>query len=600
MVSYGLENWGSNNFIIKDGKVCLNTGSKPSIIEIAEHIRKDRVTGPILLRFPHLIKKQIDTLYNAVKKAGKEYGYSGNFKAVFPLKVNQYPGFVEELVEIGKEYGYGLEAGSKAELILAMAYNNLGAPIIVNGFKDKALISLAFLAKKCGHDITITIEGVGELKRIIEVAKDYGEECIPNIGIRIRLHTSGMGIWAKSGGMDSKFGLTATEVVQALKTLKSAGLEEYFTMLHFHIGSQLEDISPLKRAIREAGNIYAELIKMGATNLHAIDLGGGLAVEYSTSKKERSKTYSLQEVANDVCYLLKTISDNKGVRAPDVYSESGRFISANHACLVAPVLELFSGEYTEDLLDLKPSSNPPLIEELNDLYISMSGKNAVEFLHDSFDHMESLFTLFDLGYVDLQDRSNTEVLVNLIIKKALKLAKDLTERKSIQEKIQERYLVNFSLFQSLPDYWGLNQEFPIMPLSHLDEKPTRSASLWDITCDSDGEIKYSAESPLFLHDIDVSKENYFLGFFLIGAYQEVLGMDHNLFPRPNEATVEISEDGFQVTNIAKSNSLKEILIDIDYDAEKISSKIKSMLGDTKLSEKLEKYLNQNGYLKSVL
>ncbi len=598
MISYGIENWGNDNFVIENGEVCLNTPARPSLIKITQKVRKKDVNGPLLLRFPHLIEKQIKTLYETVKKAGKEYQYSGGFRAVFPLKVNQYPGFLAELKDIAKRYSYGLEAGSKAELILAMAYNKLGSPIIVNGFKDKDLISLAFLAKRCGHDITITIEGVGELKKIIEVAKDFGREAIPKIGIRIRLHTSGVGIWAKSGGMDSKFGLTSTEVVEALKKLKKAKLIDYFTMIHFHIGSQLYDIAPLKRAIREAGNIYAELIKMGATNLCAIDLGGGLAVEYSTAQK--TKTYTLEEVANDVCYLLKTISANKGVKEPDVYSESGRFIAASHACLVAPVLELFSGEYTEKVLNLKKKGkNPPLVEELKELYDTITAKNAAEYLHDSLDHMESLLTLFDLGYIDLQDRSNTEVLVNLIIKKALKIDKDLTERAAISERIQERYLVNFSLFQSLPDYWGLGQEFPIMPLKYLDKKPTRSASLWDITCDSDGEVRYSAQNPLYLHDIDVTKENYFLGFFLVGAYQEVLGMQHNLFSRPSEATILITPSGFKIKSITKSDSLTEILEDFDYSSGEIIAQIKSLLANDALSARLDEIVARNGYLKSI-
>lgn len=600
MNNYGLENWGDDNFIVSNGKLCFNTPSKPSLFDITQEVRQNGITGPILFRFPHLIKKQIKKLYKTVNKAGKEYGYKGKFKAVFPLKVNQYPSFIEELSAIAKDYGYGLEAGSKAELIIAMAYNNLGFPLIINGFKDKDFISLAFLAKECGHDVTITIEGLGELKKIIEVAKNFSPKAMPKIGIRIRLHTSGIGIWAKSGGMDSKFGLTSTEVMQAFETIKQENLLEFFTMIHFHIGSQLEEILPLKRAIREAGNIYAELIKMGAFNLSAIDLGGGVAVEYSATKK---KSYSLEEVANDVCYLLKTISENKGVKEPDVYSESGRFISAQHACLVAPVLELFSYEYTLKALNLKPQGkNPPLVEELKALYDTLTEKNASEYLHDSLDHMESLLTLFDLGYIDLTDRSNTEILVNLIIKKALKTHKDLSERQLIQERIQERYLVNFSLFQSLPDHWGLDQEFPIMPLTNLDKQASRSASLWDITCDSDGEIKYSAKQPLFLHDIDLTKENYFLGFFLVGAYQEVLGMAHNLFSRPSEAIVAINAQGHKIKSITPSDSLAEILIDFDYNSDDVIAKIKAMLshGGDQLAQKLDTILSRNGYLKSII
>lgn len=595
--NYGLEVWGNNDLVIEGGKLRLNAGKKTAIIDIVEDLRSQGITGPCLLRFPHLLKKQIKTLYEAVEKAGKEYQYSGQFKAVFPLKVNQYPTFLEELTKIGKTYNYGLEAGSKAELIVAIAHNKKTSPIIVNGFKDKDFIVLAFLAKKNGHDITITIEGLGELNKIIEVAQRFDTKEIPNIGIRIRLHTSGVGIWAKSGGMDSKFGLTSTEVVQALKKLKNAGLTEKFTMIHFHIGSQLADITPLKKAIRESGNIYAELIKMGANNLHAINLGGGFAVEYSTNADKPSKTYSLQEVANDVCFLLKTISNDKGVKEPDVYSESGRFICANHACLVAPVLELFSNEYTQEALELK-EQNPPLIEELHELYQSLNEKNAIEYLHDSLDHMESLLTLFDLGYIDLKDRSNTEILVHLIIKKALKTARNLTKAHAITQRIQERYLINFSLFQSLPDYWGLGQEFPIMPLTHLDKKPSRSASLWDITCDSDGEIKYSSQNPLFLHDVDLTQESYYLGFFLVGAYQEVLAMAHNLFSRPNEAIIDIHQSGYKIKKLISSDSLREILIDFDYEADLLIKKIANELDD-EAKKMFIAITERNGYLKSI-
>ncbi|MCV6606585.1 MAG: biosynthetic arginine decarboxylase [Campylobacterales bacterium] len=594
MTNYGLENWGEDNFVIEDGKVCINKGSNPAILDIVEGIRSDEITGPILLRFPHLIKKQIDTLFRVVKNAGKEYNYNGKFKALFPLKVNQNPGFIKELLEVGQEYNYGLEAGSKAELILAMAYNNKKAPLVVNGFKDRDLITMGFIAKAQGHDITLTIEGLGELLTIVEVAKAM-DTPIPNIGIRIRLHTSGIGIWAKSGGINSKFGLTATEVVRALKILKENNLTQYLTMLHYHIGSQLEDITPVKKAIREAGNIYAELVMMGAENLDTIDLGGGLAVEYSMDRKNR--TYSIQEFANDVCFLIKSICQNKGVKEPHIYSESGRFIAASHAMVVAPVLELFSYEYSENSLDLK-ETNPPLVAELNELYQSINPKNAVEFLHDALDHMESLLTLFDLGYIDLQDRSNTEVLVNLIIKKALAVAENLYERVSIREKIQERYLVNFSMFQSMPDFWGLDQKFPVMPLDRLETKPTRTASLWDITCDSDGEMSFKPESPLFLHDVDLDEKNYFLGFFLVGAYQEVLGMKHNLFSKPNEAVVEVTEDGYKIKRFVKSDSLLEILSEMDWDIEEIKAKLFREISEDLITI-LNKNLEDNGYLKKI-
>ncbi|AHJ12914.1 biosynthetic arginine decarboxylase [Sulfurospirillum multivorans] len=607
-MDYGIKTWGNDNFFIEDGKVKVNTGCEPSLIEIIQEIRKDGIRGPILLRFPHLIQKQIRMIYKSFADAKKEFGYEGNFSAVYPLKVNQFPNFVKNLVTLGQKYHYGLEAGSKAELILAMAYNNPDAPITVNGFKDNEMISLGFIAAEMGHNITLTIEGLNELESIISIAKDrFG--CVPNIGLRIRLHSSGIGIWAKSGGINSKFGLTSTELLEAVNMLRDANLLEKFTMIHFHIGSQITDIAPLKKALREAGNIYAELCRMGATHLRAINLGGGLAVEYSQHKTTLHKNYTLSEYANDVVYLLKDIATQKGVHEPDIFIESGRFVAAHHAVLIAPVLELFSQEYTDQKLRPK-EINPPLVQELYDLLGTMNRKNALEFLHDSIDHMESLLTLFDLGYIDLQDRSNTEILVNLIIKKAVGLVADkkLSEILDIQDRVQERYLVNFSLFQSLPDFWGIGQTFPVMPLDRLDEVPTRSASLWDITCDSDGEIGFNTETPLFLHDVDIKNRDYFLGFFLVGAYQEVLGMKHNLFTHPTEATIIIDDDGYAIENILESQSISDILEDLDYDIKEVQENLNDRIEASDIISEKEKkhilgeiylFLNDNGYLKTI-
>lgn len=608
MVDYGIKVWGNDDFIIKNGEVCLSIGTQPSIIKMVEEIRENGIRGPMLLRFPHLIEKQIKSIYTNFRQAQKEFKYQGTFNAVYPLKVNQFPNFVKNLVESGKQYHYGLEAGSKAELILAMALNNNGSPITVNGFKDDEMIDLGFIATEMGHNIILTIEGLNELEAIIQTASERFTPK-PKIGLRVRLHSTGSGIWAKSAGINSKFGLTSTELIQAIRMLKDNKLLEQFTMIHFHIGSQITDIAPLKKALREAGNIYAELRKMGASNLTAINLGGGLAIEYSQYKNEQQRNYTLREYANDVVYLLKDISNQKNEIEPDIFIESGRYVAASHAVLVAPVLELFSHEYTESKLELK-EKNPQLVEEVFDLYKTMNAKNAMEYLHDAIDHMESLLTLFDLGYIDLQDRSNTEILVNLIIKKAVGILGDkhYSEILNIQEQVQERYLVNFSIFQSLPDYWGINQAFPVMPLDRLNEHPTRSASLWDITCDSDGEIGFNVKNPLFLHDVDVEKKNYFLGFFLVGAYQEVLGMKHNLFTHPTEATIRITENGFSIENLLEAQSILDILEDLDYDTRAIQDSLNEKLEESTLLEDKEKmqvlgelylFLNDNSYLKTV-
>ncbi|ABV67224.1 biosynthetic arginine decarboxylase [Aliarcobacter butzleri] len=593
---YGIDIWSDGNFFIEDGVAKINHDCKPSIISIVKKIRKQGFKGPLLLRFPHITKKQIKTLYTTFNSSIKEYDYKGKFNAVFPLKVNQLPNFVHPLTSAGKKYNYGLEAGSKAELIIAMTYNNLGSPITINGFKDKEMIHLCFIAKSMGHNITIIIEGLNELEMIIEVLNESKLES-PNIGLRVRLHSGGSGLWAKSGGINSKFGLTSTEILEAYELMEENDLVDYLTMIHFHIGSAMNSIKPLKKALRESGHIYAELKNLGAINLSSINIGGGLAVEYSAY--ERTRFYSLSEFANDVVFTLKEIAKQKGVDEPNIFTESGRFISAASTVLITPVLELFSAEYELSHLKFK-DKNPPLIQELHDLFKDMTKKTAYEFMHDSIDHMESLLTLFDLGYIDLQDRSNAEILTHQIIKKAISLLQidDYEELKKFDKNIQEKYLLNFSLFQSLPDYWGINQEFPIMPITHLDKKPTRSASLWDITCDSDGEIPFDMKKPLYLHDVNLNKEDYFLGFFNVGAYQDTLGMKHNLFSHPTEVNVVFKDGEVHLEKILESQKIIDILEDIDYDTDEIKAILNKNLAP-KIYTELEKYLNQNSYLKTI-
>ncbi len=612
--NYGIKIWSDNNFIIKNSTVNVNYKNKPSLLEITNNVRNKGYKGPILLRFPHLIKKQISTLYNEFNRAKKEFNYQGDFQAVFPLKVNQFPNFVNSLMEVSKTYNYGLEAGSKAELIIAMTHTPMGAPITVNGFKDKEMIALCFIAANMGHNITITIEGLGELETIIEVNHEFNKEreipVIPKIGVRIRLHSAGIGIWAKSGGYSSKFGLTSTELLEAYELIQNNNLLEQLWMIHFHIGSQMSDISPLKKALREAGNIYADLKNRGASALNAINIGGGLAVEYSQHAHAKEINYALSEFANDVVFVIKEIAKNKEIAEPDIFTESGRFIASNHSVLIAPVLELFSQDYHEKSLRLK-EINPPLIVELYDLWVSLNRATAREYLHDGLDHMESLLTLFDLGYIDLEDRSNAEILVNLIIKKSILLLKDdgTEELQKLQNKIQERYLVNFSTFQSLPDFWGLKQHFPMMPIDKLDIKPTNPATIWDITCDSDGEIAFDGELPLYLHDVDVTKDEYFLAFFLTGAYQEVLGMNHNLFTHPTEVIVEFDEEGnYTLEKLIESQNIMDVLDDMDYDKNWLDKKLKYQLEESTLINQTQKrellgklylYLSENSYLKTI-
>ncbi len=608
MKNFGLDIWSNKNFLIENGEIKLNYKCMPSLLEITNNIRSNDVKGPILLRFPHLIKKQIKTLYSYFDKAIKANNYKGSFNAVFPLKVNQFPSVVEAITQQGKKYNYGLEAGSKAELILAMSKTPKGANITVNGFKDKEMLTLAFIAAQSGQNITITIEGLNELETIIAVAFESNLK-VPNIGIRVRLHSTGSGIWAKSGGMDAKFGLTSTEIIEAIKLLKNAKLIDKLHMIHFHIGSQMADIAPLKKALREAGNIYAELKKLGANKLSSINIGGGLAVEYDQHQASCSRNYSIDEFSSSVVFLLKEIMDAKNVAHPNIFTESGRFIVASHTVLITPVLELFTQDFQEELLDFK-EKNPPLVTELIELNKLLNNANCIEYLHDALDHMESLFTLFDLGYIDLRDRSNAEILVHNIIKKALylKSANPTNELEQLQSKLQERYLINASVFQSLPDYWGLGQDFPVMPIHHLNTTPLRAASLWDITCDSDGEIGFNPEKPLYLHDVNIDEEDYFLAFFNVGAYQETLGMNHNLFTHPNEYTINITDTEYTITNPIESKNILDILDSIGYNKNEILNKLKEDLQNSSFSTEkgksdtlleLETLLQQNGYLRTT-
>jgi len=595
--NYGIDIWGDDNFIIQDGLVRLNYKTKPALLDIVNSIRKDGNSGPLILRFPHITQKQIDKLYNTFNDTIKEYKYGSKFYAVFPLKVNQLPNFILPMLKNSVDLNYGLEAGSKAELLLAMAYNNKNAPITVNGFKDKQMITLGFIARDQGHNITLTIEGLNELETIIKVHKELKLPC-PSIGLRVRLHSYGSGTWAKSGGIDSKFGLSSTEIIEAFDMLKEHNLVSSLRMIHFHIGSSMNTIAPLKKALKESGHIYTELIKMGANNLDAINIGGGLSIEYS--QYEKITQYSLKEFASDVLFTLKDIATKNNVKVPNIFTESGRFISAPSSVLIVPTLELFSSEYNESNLRLK-EINPPIIEELNSLYIDINKENAKEYMHDSLEHLESILTLFDLGYVDLKDRSNAEVLTHLIIKKAISLKSEDDDRelKRLDDRIQEKYLLNFSIFQSLPDFWGIAQEFPIMPLNHLNKKGTRSANIWDITCDSDGEIPFDSKKPLYLHDINLKQEDYFLGFFLVGAYQDILGMRHNLFSSPSEVNVVFKNGEMEMESFLKSQSIMDIFEDLDYNPEDILQKLYKKTNDNRLKDILTICLNDNSYLKTL-
>jgi len=607
---YGLKYWSQDNFIVENGVVKINRGGKPSLLEIVEKAKEKGIDSPVLIRLPHLINKQMEKLYSTFQETIKKENYQGGFQAVFPLKVNQYSGFLNEFIKFAPKYNYGVEAGSKAELLLAIAINSHKAPITVNGFKDSEMIELGFLATQIGHNVTLIIESLNELKDIIKISQKFAK--MPNIGIRIRLYSYGSGTWAKSGGIDSKFGLTATELIQAIVLLKKDKFIENFKMLHFHIGSQINSIYTVQKALREVGQIYTELKKLGADNLNKVNIGGGLGVDYSQHQNQKNRNYTTEEFISTIVKLIKEITDEKGIQNPIIYTEFGRFISANHSVLVTSVLELFSQDYCEKHLIFK-EKNPKIVKVLKKIYKKIDRQlghyGNIELLHETTEHLDSIETLFELGYLDLQDRANIEILGNLIIKKILLTIdkKDIVGYDSLLHKIEERYLINLSIFQSMPDFWGLNQNFPIMPIHHLDKKAVRPASLWDITCDSDGEIDFDEKNPLFLHDIDLKKRPYYLGFFLLGAYQDILGMKHNLFEKPNEIIVDIDSDGFTIRDEVKTQTISNILNSVGFSPENIYNKFKNQIDNLSILNSQEKnvifknisnYFDKGNYLKT--
>ncbi|MBF0471594.1 MAG: biosynthetic arginine decarboxylase [Gammaproteobacteria bacterium] len=596
--AYGINLWSRGYFTIRDGELVVNHRSSPALNSILHQIQQQGHHGPAILRFPHIIQSQIEQLHRTFATAIETYRYEGKFRAVFPMKVNQFPEVLRSVIALGTPYRHGLEAGSKAELILAMALTPYGHPIKVNGFKDEEIIRLGFFAAKQGHDITLTIEGIEELQMIIAISATLPATAPrPKIGIRLRLHSRSGGHWIRSSGFNSKFGLTSPELIEAIELLRTSALLPKLTMLHFHVGSQQKDITPFKRALKEAANVYADLKRIGATALSSINIGGGLPIEYGQQSNELRSNYSLQEFANDVVFLLKEVMENKGVETPDIISESGRFLVAHHAVCITQVLELFSQEFNKRILRMK-ESNPPLVQELYELAKSINRSNCVEFLHDALDHQESLMTLFNLGYIDLHDRANAEILVQQIIKQTLALHDNLpgADLECMQEQLKEYYLLNSSFFQSLPDNWGLDERFPVIPLTGLNIRPSRSVSLWDITCDSDGEISFDPKAPLYFPAIQLDQGAHHLAFCNVGAYQETLGMRHNLFAHPSEFTVEIDDHGFTITHSEATESVAATLSNLGYDRTAILQGLEAER-DPEALHWLRQLLNRGGYLR---
>jgi arginine decarboxylase len=569
--TYGIENWGAGYFDVnrKGNLIVRPTEGDPraaDVREIIDDLARRGITAPVLLRFPQLVAAQVRKLQRAFSKSIREYEYQGAHMCVYPMKVNQHRSVVEEYLREGSRYDFGLEAGSKAELYAALALElSPDSLLVLNGFKDEEFIELAFAGAKSGKRVVIVIEKMSELDHILRIAEHH-EGNTPIIGMRVKLYSKGSGRWEKSGGEAAKFGLTTTELLEVINRLKEAGRIDMLKLLHFHIGSQLTDIKRIKNAMKEAARVYAKVFQMKVP-VELLDVGGGMAVDYDGSKTafDSSANYNAQEFANDVVYTIKQVCDDENVPHPTIIQESGRFLSAYHAILITNVLEEIE-TVVEDITPIEvDEDDPQVVIELGDLRETISIKNHREYYHDALEHREELFTLFNLGLISLEDRAKGEVLFWDVCERADRYAQ---QSKYVPEEFDDlrrllcaKYLANFSVFKSVPDHWALGQLFPIVPIQMLNKPPTEFTTLCDITCDSDGVVDkfvdlHDVKQTLELHKLDPA-EPYYLAFMLVGAYQEVMGNNHNLFGAPHEAQIHIDEEGYLIKKVIRGTTVGE-------------------------------------------
>ena len=578
---YNINGWGLKYFSInekghiqvtpRDGYVGVD------LKDVMDELQVRDITSPILLRFPDILDNRIEKISNCFKAASKEYDYQAENFIIYPIKVNQMRPVVEEIVSHGKKFNIGLEAGSKPELHAVLSINfDEKSLIICNGYKDESYVELALLAQKMGRRIFLVVEKLNELKLITEISKRLGIR--PNIGIRIKLSSSGSGKWEESGGDQSKFGLNSSELLEALDYMQQAKMQDCLKLIHFHIGSQITKIRRIKNALREACQFYVQLSKIGF-DIDFVDIGGGLGVDYDgtrSSASESSMNYSIQEYVNDSVSSLVDVCEKNGLKQPNIITESGRSLTAHHSILVFEVLETTHlPEWNDN--DEVGEDEHELARELYDIYDKLNQPRIFESWHDALQIREEALDLFSLGLLDLRTRAMIEKLFWSIarevssITSAIKHAPE--ELKKVARMLPEKYFCNFSLFQSLPDSWAIDQIFPIMPISRLDEKPTHYATLQDITCDSDGKINnfisvHGAASALPVHTLKTN-EPYYIGVFLVGAYQEILGDMHNLFGDTNAVHISVDKDGYEIEQIIDGESVAEVLDYVQYSPKKL-------------------------------
>jgi arginine decarboxylase len=586
--TYGVKNWGKGYFgINKLGHVTVHPDKDPErsidLKDLVDQLLERGIQPPLLIRFTDILRHRIGEIAEAFEKSRAEFGYTGPYHCVYPIKVNQQRHVVEEILNFGREYGFGLEAGSKPELLAVLALTNGGGetPIICNGFKDDEFIKMVVLARKIGKNIIPVVEKFTELELLVKYMEEL--DVRQPIGVRVKLASRGSGRWRSSAGYRSKFGLTLTEVMQAFEYLKARGLDDCLQMTHFHMGSQVSDIRKVKDALTEAARVYVELYRLGA-GLKYIDVGGGLGIDYDGSQTafESSTNYTLQEYANDVVYRIKQVCDEAGVPHPAIISESGRAVVAYNSVLVFDVLG------TSDFDDCTapetlPDDAPEPIRDLFANYRDLNKKNFIEYYHDAADLMEKTLSLFNLGHLSIELRALAERLFWAFGRKLQRIVRDLDyvpeELGGLDAMLSDTYFCNFSIFQSMPDSWAIKQLFPIMPIHRLTEPPTRRAVLGDITCDSDGKIDQfidlrDVRNTLELHPHD-GNEPYFIGAFLLGAYQEILGDLHNLLGDTNAVHVSMEEDGTpNIDSVIKGDTVTEVLAYVQYSAEKLLDRMR--------------------------
>jgi arginine decarboxylase len=570
--TFGIEDWGQGYFgVNRDGNLVVHPVEGDSraadVKQIIDDLARRGFKTPILLRFPQIIANQVKKLYRAFQNSIAEFGYKGQHMAVYPMKVNQRRVVIEEYLREGSRYGFGLEAGSKSEAYAALALPQLSNSLLVlNGFKDDEFIELAFLAAGAGKRPVIVIEKLNELKHVLNRAEKPGP--MPLLGVRVKLYSKGSGRWEKSGGEAAKFGLTSTEILEVIRRLREAGKLDQLKLLHFHIGSQLTDIKRIKNAVKEISRVYCKICQMKVP-IEYLDVGGGIAVDYDGSKTSfaSSANYSIQEFANDVVYQVKLICDEENVPHPTIVTESGRVLVAYHAMLVTNV----QGEIetvVEEVTPLVPSpDDPQVVEELADMNRTVNAKNFQEYYHDALEHRDELFTLFDLGMIDFEQRAKGEVLFWDVCEKVDKFARlaeySGEEFEDLRKLMCAKYLTNFSVFAHVPDHWAIDQLFPILPIHRLNQPATEYATLCDVTCDSDGVVDkfidlHDVKEVLGLHKL-LPGEPYYLGVCLIGAYQEVMGNNHNLFGDPHEAHIVIDQNGYLIKKVVTGSSVGDTL-----------------------------------------